>query len=517
MSSYLNGIDLNVVTRAFAGADSVFWLVPPDPHAKSVEAAYADFSRPACEAFKRQGVKRVVGVSALGRGTPWVAHAGLVTASLAMDDLIASTGVSYRALTNPSFMDNLLRQVESIKKEGLFSLPISGDLKQPSCATRDIAAVGARLLLDHSWSGVASRPVLGPEDLSYHDMAQIMSEVLGKPVRFQQITGEAFKARLLQRGMSEAMAQGQPRHVGRLQPGARHRRAAHTRVHHPHQLPPVVRGSAASSRPGLSTTATENEHETIERKQCMEIAGKVVLITGASSGIGLVTARLFAQKGAKLALAARSAEKLAQLASELPDALALPTDLRDEAEVRRMVTQTREHYQRIDVLINNAAQGQFAPIENMNLGIYRTIFEVNVVSVIAAMQEVIPIMRAQGGGVIINISSGASKIPPERYRTNPVAPYASTKYALNAITLIGRQQLAADNISLGLVYPGVTATNFFNTLLEGRQPTSAPGGATDVASPESVAETILEAVETQAAEVYTENLKQALSESTLRA
>ena len=200
--------DLDVVTRAFAGAASVFWLVPPDPHAESVEAAYVDFSWPACEAFKRQGAKRVVGVSALGRGTPWAAHAGLVTASLAMDDLIASTGVSYRALTNPSFMDNLLRQAESIKNQGLFSLPISGDLKQPSCATRDIAAVGARLLLDHSWSGVSSVPVLGPEDLSYNDMAQIMSEVLGKPVRFQQITGEAFKARLLQRGMSEAMAQG---------------------------------------------------------------------------------------------------------------------------------------------------------------------------------------------------------------------------------------------------------------------------------------------------------------------
>jgi uncharacterized protein YbjT (DUF2867 family) len=186
----------------------VFWLVPPDPHAESVEAAYVDFSRPACAAFKSQGVKRVVGVSALGRGTPWAAHAGLVTASLAMDDLIASTGVSYRALTNPSFMDNLLRQVESIKNQGLFSLPISGDLKQPSCATRDIAAVGARLLLDHSWNGVASHPVLGPEDLSYHDMARIMSEVLGKPVRFQQISGEAFKSRLLSRGMSEAMAQG---------------------------------------------------------------------------------------------------------------------------------------------------------------------------------------------------------------------------------------------------------------------------------------------------------------------
>jgi uncharacterized protein YbjT (DUF2867 family) len=200
--------DLEVVTRAFVGADSVFWLVPPDPHAESVEAAYVGFSRPACDTFKSQGVRRVVGVSALGRGTPWAANAGLVTASLAMDDLIASAGVSYRALTMPSFMDNLLRQVESIKNQGMFSLPISGDLKQPSCATRDIASVAAKLLLDHSWSGVSSVPLLGPEDLSYNDMAQIMSDVLGKPVRFQQITLATFKARLMQRGMSEAMAQG---------------------------------------------------------------------------------------------------------------------------------------------------------------------------------------------------------------------------------------------------------------------------------------------------------------------
>lgn len=201
--------DLDVVTRAFAGANSVFWLVPPDPRAESVEAAYVGFSRPACEAFKTQGVRQVVGVSAFGRGTAVAAHAGYVTASLAMDDLIASTGVSYRALAMPSFMDNLLRQAESIKNQGMFSLPMSGDLKQPTCATRDIASVAATLLLDHSWTGVASVPVLGPEDLSYNDMAQIMSEVLGKPVHFQPFAAdETFKARLLQRGMSEAMAQG---------------------------------------------------------------------------------------------------------------------------------------------------------------------------------------------------------------------------------------------------------------------------------------------------------------------
>jgi len=199
--------DATVVNRAFAGADAVFWLVPPDPRAETVDAAYVDFSRPACAAFKTHGIKRVVGISALGRGTPAAAHAGLVTASLEMDDLIASTGVHYRAVTNPSFMDNLLRQVEPIKNQGVFSLPISGDLRQPSAATRDIAAAAAKLLLDQSWTGIGSVPVLGPEDLSCNDMATIMSDVLGKPVRFQEIPGEAFKARLLQRGMSEAMAQ----------------------------------------------------------------------------------------------------------------------------------------------------------------------------------------------------------------------------------------------------------------------------------------------------------------------
>lgn len=200
--------DLDVVTRAFAGADSVFWLVPPDPHAESAEAAYVGFSRPACDAFKTQGVKRVVGVSAFGREAAVAANAGYVTASLAMDDLIASTGVSYRALAMPPFMDNLLRQVESIKNQGVFFDVVSGDLKQPTCATRDIATVATELLLDHTWSGVESRPVLGPEDLSYNDMAQIMSEALGRPVRFQQIAGSVLKARLLQSGRSEAMTRG---------------------------------------------------------------------------------------------------------------------------------------------------------------------------------------------------------------------------------------------------------------------------------------------------------------------
>jgi uncharacterized protein YbjT (DUF2867 family) len=184
--------DNDVVNEAFTGADSVFWLVPPDPHAESVEAAYVDFTRPACDAFRRHGVKRVVGVSALGRGTAMARNAGLVTASLAMDDLIASAGVNFRALTMPSFMDNILRQTQSIRSVGVFFSPISGDRRLPTCATRDIATVAANLLLDSSWSGQDTIPVLGPEDLSFNDMAQIMSEVLGKPVRFQQTSFEAL-------------------------------------------------------------------------------------------------------------------------------------------------------------------------------------------------------------------------------------------------------------------------------------------------------------------------------------
>jgi uncharacterized protein YbjT (DUF2867 family) len=200
--------DAAVVDKAFAGADAVFWLTPPDPRAPSVEAAFAGFTRPAAEAFTRHGVGRVVGVSMLGRGTPWAGRAGFVTGSLAMDDLIAASGVAYRALTNPYFMEDTVRQAEPIKNQGVFFWPIAGDRKRPAVATRDIAAAASRLLLDARWSGVEEVPLLGPEDLSFNDMAEIMSQVLGKDVRFQQITFEAYQDRFVRLGMSDAMAQG---------------------------------------------------------------------------------------------------------------------------------------------------------------------------------------------------------------------------------------------------------------------------------------------------------------------
>jgi uncharacterized protein YbjT (DUF2867 family) len=196
---------LDVVTKAFDGADSVFWLVPGDPRAESAEAAYVDFARAGCEAFKSQGVKRVVGISALGRG--WPKDAGYVTATLQMDDMIASTGLSYRALACASFMENILRQTVLIKNEGVFNGPMLADLKAPTCATRDIAAVASRLLTDSSWSGVDSIPILGPEDLSFNDMVRTISEVLGKPVRYQEMSMDDLKAMMIGRAASEGMAQ----------------------------------------------------------------------------------------------------------------------------------------------------------------------------------------------------------------------------------------------------------------------------------------------------------------------
>ncbi|MBS7546489.1 NAD(P)H-binding protein [Ancylobacter oerskovii] len=200
--------DAGVVRKAFAGVDTVFWLVPPDPQAVSVAAAFVDFTRPAAAALREQGVKRVVAITALGRGSPLADRAGFVTGSLAMDDLITGTGVAFRGLAMPSFMDNIARQATAIRDRGRFFLPISGDLKLPSVATQDIASVAARWLLDDSWTGQSEVPVLGPADISFNDMARTISDVLGKAVAYQQIGFDAYRARSMQFGMSEAMAQG---------------------------------------------------------------------------------------------------------------------------------------------------------------------------------------------------------------------------------------------------------------------------------------------------------------------
>lgn len=199
--------DASVVDRAFEGADAVFWLVPPEP-AKTLEEAWLEFTRPAAEAIRRHRVPRVVSVTALGRSTPWQDQAGPVTASIRMDDMLMASGAAFRGLAMPSFMENTLRQAEPIGKEGLFFGPIGPDRKLPFTATCDMAAVAARLLGDASWSGQEEVPVLGPQDLSFDDQAAIISDVIGREVRYQQISFDRFEQQFLDRGASGSFARG---------------------------------------------------------------------------------------------------------------------------------------------------------------------------------------------------------------------------------------------------------------------------------------------------------------------
>ncbi|GAA3001786.1 NAD(P)H-binding protein [Actinokineospora diospyrosa] len=198
--------DPETVDRAFTGADAVFWLVPPDA-SRTPEDAYSGFTRPAARAFATHGVSHVVGVSALGRGTPQAAHAGLVTASLAMDDLIADTGVAYRALANPSFFENLLEDADSIREHGVFTDTLAPDHPAPLVAVADIAAAAAALLLDRSWTGVDSVAVLGPQDLSPNDLARIMTEELGRPVRYQRESLDDLRTTMLAYGLNAAFVE----------------------------------------------------------------------------------------------------------------------------------------------------------------------------------------------------------------------------------------------------------------------------------------------------------------------
>ncbi|HVY67748.1 MAG TPA: SDR family NAD(P)-dependent oxidoreductase [Patescibacteria group bacterium] len=227
----------------------------------------------------------------------------------------------------------------------------------------------------------------------------------------------------------------------------------------------------------------------------MQIKDKVIVITGASEGIGQATARVLAGAGAKVVLVARNKEKLDQLAAELPGSLAMPTDMRKALEVKRMIDETAAKFGRIDVLINNAGQGMSGPVENISLDDYREMMELNVYGVVCAMQAAIPHMRRQGGGMILNISSRVSK----NYFPN-LAAYASTKYALNALSLTARQELAADHIIVSVFHPKMTATDFGKNSL-GRRMASAPQPASrsgmEIDTPEQVAVKIAEQIESE--------------------
>jgi uncharacterized protein YbjT (DUF2867 family) len=198
--------DAGAVDKAFRGADAVFWVCPPAPSATPA-AATVDFARPGAAAMRWHAVPHVVAVTTLGRDTPWQERAGNATGSIHMVDLLRTTGAAVRGLALPAFMDNALRQADAIR-QGKMLGPIAPHKKLPHTAARDIGAAAATLLIDRSWSGQEDVPVLGPEELSYADLAAIVSEGIGREVRYEHQTFEAYKEVAMARGLTDAFAQG---------------------------------------------------------------------------------------------------------------------------------------------------------------------------------------------------------------------------------------------------------------------------------------------------------------------
>jgi short-subunit dehydrogenase len=233
----------------------------------------------------------------------------------------------------------------------------------------------------------------------------------------------------------------------------------------------------------------------------MHIKDSVIIITGASSGIGLATARILAREGARVVLAARSEKKLAEIEKEIPNSFAIPADMEKPQDIAALVQKTKDAFGRIDVLINNAGQGLMAPLEHVNLDDYQKIMNLNVFAIVRAMQAVIPIMREQGGGMILNISSRVSK----NYFPS-LSAYASTKYALNAITLTARQELEKDNIVVSVFHPKMTATDFDKNARGEKYPSrprpgaASAGTAMGVDTAEEVAEKIVKQIESEVPE-----------------
>src|ERR1035437_8090254 len=189
----------------------------------------------------------------------------------------------------------------------------------------------------------------------------------------------------------------------------------------------------------------------------MNIKNKIAIVTGASSGIGLAVAKALAEKGATVVLAARSEDKLKKLMHEIPNSQTIVTDMRKPEDVKNLIAKTKEKFGRLHILVNNAGQGMRAPLEKINTDAYRDIMELNVFAVLNAMQEVIPVMREQGGGTILNVSSRVSK----NYFPG-LSAYASTKYALNALSLTARDELKKDGIVVSVFHPKMPATDFGN-------------------------------------------------------
>jgi short-subunit dehydrogenase len=194
----------------------------------------------------------------------------------------------------------------------------------------------------------------------------------------------------------------------------------------------------------------------------MEIMGKVVIVTGASSGIGQATARAFGRAGARLVLAARRLDRLQALAGEIQalgtgaEALAVAADLSRQADIQRMVEAARDRFGRVDVLFNNAGFGRLDWLERLDPAEdIEAQFAVNVLGVVQTTRQVLPLMMAQRSGHIINMASVAGLVATPTYSI-----YAASKFAVRGFSEALRREAAPWGIRVSVVYPGGVATEF---------------------------------------------------------
>jgi NADP-dependent 3-hydroxy acid dehydrogenase YdfG len=188
-----------------------------------------------------------------------------------------------------------------------------------------------------------------------------------------------------------------------------------------------------------------------------DLSGSVVAITGASSGIGEATALACARAGAAVSLAARRADRIEQLARRIEEdggrALALPTDVADERQARAFVEQTYERLGRLDVLVNNAGVMLLGPVEGADTENWRRMIDVNLFGVLYCTHAALPVMREQGGGHIVNVSSVAG-----RSANAGSAVYNMTKFGVGAFSEALRQEALHSKIRVTIIEPGVVAT-----------------------------------------------------------
>jgi short-subunit dehydrogenase len=230
----------------------------------------------------------------------------------------------------------------------------------------------------------------------------------------------------------------------------------------------------------------------------MDSNEKVAVITGASMGIGEAIARVFADHGARVVLLSRDAERAEaarQRVGHSDHTLAMACDVRHREEIDRAIGLTLRHFGRIDIWVNNAGVGMRDTVSEMQMSTCRDLFETNFFGVIACMQAVIPIMRQQGSGTIINISSVAGHIPLAYG-----APYSASKFALNALGKGARIELKRDNIHVLTVCPGYVRTDFGANMLAKNRGNIRPGSVRGITA-ERVAQALYEGYRKQKREV----------------